>query len=48
MSWVAELLPSQYFLLLTGTIPWPDFPFTIKNTQALIDMRDNDTPMVRL
>ena len=26
MSWVTELLPSQYFLLLTGTIPWPGFP----------------------
>ena len=26
ISWVTELLTSQYFWLLTGTIPWPGYP----------------------
>ena len=26
MSWVTELLPSHFFLILTGTIPRPGFP----------------------
>ena len=33
LSWVTELLPSQYFWLLTGTIPWPGFHASLLKKQ---------------
>ena len=36
-------------MILTGTIPeWPVSHFAVKNTQALIDMRDDGVHTARL